>query len=395
MLSKPAVYWVPVIITCVVLALSGCCSEPAPPATIPTIDIELKNTTLLSLGHLLDASQLIPLELTDNSGLDYIHKVVAHDDRMYVFNEIEASYDKSLVIFNQEGHFLKRLSANTDGPGNFQFISDFFVHNDNLEIIDKIRKKIIRFDLAGNYIDEHGIDLQCDKVLGFNDGTHICFRANAYDYSDDKSIFNLVYFDGKGKKIEKEFVPFPPILKDRSFRISEFFFPSSEPDQYLYSDFFNDTIYLCRKDAVVPAFLLNPPNALDQRRKIETISKFPSQSQQFFSEFMSFINSPETFSKTELVADSKDGLFLSFKYRQLRYFYLHRPSGDQVLSFKFITQLFPIDSEYFFMIIWDPQTIKNDYNSFFENDRYRPVFDPFDDTSNPALLKVSIQKLFE
>ncbi|MCB0652183.1 MAG: hypothetical protein KDC85_12980, partial [Saprospiraceae bacterium] len=92
MLSKSAVYWVPVIITCVVLALSGCCSEPAPPATIPTIDIELKNTTLLSLGHLLDASQLIPLELTDNSGLDYIHKVVAHDDRMYVFNEIEASY---------------------------------------------------------------------------------------------------------------------------------------------------------------------------------------------------------------------------------------------------------------------------------------------------------------
>ncbi|HMQ89728.1 MAG TPA: hypothetical protein PKB07_19155 [Flavilitoribacter sp.] len=85
---------------------------------------------------------------------------------------------------------------------------------------------------------------------------------------------------------------------------------------------------------------------------------------------------------------------MAFKYNKQRYFFISRKSGSQALAINFISQLYPIDSNHFFLIIWDPVYLKSNYDILFENDEYKSVVDQYENSFNPVLLLVNIPALF-
>lgn len=66
----------------------------------------------------------IPLELTDNSLIGSIDKILYRNKHFYIFDK---SANMGILIFNENGKFIKVLNRTGEGPGEYIAPIDFDV----------------------------------------------------------------------------------------------------------------------------------------------------------------------------------------------------------------------------------------------------------------------------
>ena len=125
------------------------CNQQKSGNVFETIEIDLDDKELIcSESAAFDSCSIVQLEVTENSLLGDIAKVVCIKDRIYILSMM----DPTLFIFDKSGKFISKLNTGK-GPGEIIFVSDIVVHNDTLLILDNYRV-IKSYDLDGNYIEE-------------------------------------------------------------------------------------------------------------------------------------------------------------------------------------------------------------------------------------------------
>lgn len=125
------------------------CNQQKNGNVFETIEIDLDDKELIcSESAAFDSCSIVQLEVTENSLLGDIAKVVCIKDRIYILSMM----DPTLFIFDKSGKFISKLNTGK-GPGEIIFVSDIVVHNDTLLVLDNYRV-IKAYDLDGNYIEE-------------------------------------------------------------------------------------------------------------------------------------------------------------------------------------------------------------------------------------------------
>lgn len=174
----------------------------------------------------------IPLELTDNSLIRSIDKILYRNKHFYIFDK---SANMGILIFNENGKFIKALYRVGEGPGEYIAPIDFDVDDaGNLYIADNARQKIIKY--SGNDFEQsEEIYIGCYFMeFAVIDEEHIVL-SEIYNQGSVKD--KLAVYSQKDKKVH-------PLLKSALTEMDEQRVPRGSSN-YLYRS--GDKVYFYQR----------------------------------------------------------------------------------------------------------------------------------------------------
>lgn len=183
---KSCILLASVIIT---IFFMGCKKQHGPDNVITHIDGKLREVKCLSL--IFKLPRIIQLETINESLIGRnINKIKKKNGEYFI------SFDnKSLVIFDQQGKFLRRIQKKGRAPGEYISLVDFDVlPSGNIVILDV--KKLILYSNTGEFLKAIPLDIFCYNLKAV-DEEHFLIRA-----SGEKYILYLI--DSKGYVVEKQ-----------------------------------------------------------------------------------------------------------------------------------------------------------------------------------------------
>lgn len=129
------------------LSLWGCKQDQhSTPATVQAIKIDVNSSDLQKDTYAFENFDFIQLELTDESALRSIDKVLPYKNKLYVLS----AQDPKVFIFSSTGEYLSSINRG-QGPGEILFANDIDVYKDTLYVFDLYRT-IKKYTLNGEYI---------------------------------------------------------------------------------------------------------------------------------------------------------------------------------------------------------------------------------------------------
>jgi hypothetical protein len=210
----------------------------------------LKKQTF-DFGSLVKEIKLIALETTNKSLLDNIRKLVVTESNIYIHDDYK---DGSVVVFNSEGKFIKRLPSGK-GPGELNRMFSISFDYENNELVVYQHSFLLFFTSTGEFIRQ--------KRLPFG------FRN--FEISSDGYVFKT--FDKDGNKHLGDLENFTHLVTDKNFKIKSAGLPYSKTninltipnslfknnDELLITQRFTDTIYqyLNESDQLKAKYVLN------------------------------------------------------------------------------------------------------------------------------------------
>ena len=221
------------------LCLDSCSStnNQATSYNVLEVDPELMEASSF-LDHVKKV-RIIPLETRPDVILGNIWSVLALEDRFFVF---DLMFSKSVFIYDSNGAWINKICSIGKGPGEYanpvQLAFDPF--NGELVINDPSTRKILRFDLDGNFKSELKLEFGVYS-LGFVDSDTYAFSTR-----DDNRMLVVATTDheGKNKKI---------VLTEKlKFEISLSNHFHNYKESLLYIECLNDTVYQISKDTTEP-----------------------------------------------------------------------------------------------------------------------------------------------
>lgn len=119
------------------------------------------------LSDIINVKSIIPLETKTESLIGDCKKILKFADKYYIsFNR------NALVVFNEQGEFIRAIGKIGNGPGEYTSISDFSVTKDGIFI--NVNRQILQYTHDGEFlrsipldINLIGLDVVEDRILGY------------------------------------------------------------------------------------------------------------------------------------------------------------------------------------------------------------------------------------
>ncbi|XOV92132.1 MAG: 6-bladed beta-propeller [Bacteroidota bacterium] len=256
------------IFICCIILLSACSQESGESdgkaiKGIQKIDIsgELYDNNYLGV---IEIKNIIPLEYSTQSLVGSIDKIITYKDYIFILDSEET---KSVFCFVNDGTFQFKINAIGKGPGEFTkpFDFDINIFNHQIEILDSYQRKIVVYDMVGNFLDEIKLDRQVMSFCSINQSSYL-LHLDGRDFMD-KGKTNLYQVWDKSKGILHSNV------FDYGSTDAE-----SIPNEYTRFDksihfvhAWTDTIYSCNTDGILPIYTIDfgGSRANDELKKLD------------------------------------------------------------------------------------------------------------------------------
>jgi hypothetical protein len=217
---------------------------------VDTIDIESIKQEIIKLTDLKNEFRVICLETIEESLIQYIKKVILNEKRIYILdNQLP-----TLAVFNEDGSFIMNIGKHGNGPGEYYFPSDFIIDKKNnlIEIYDGLRKRILKYDLDGNFIDKTEVPELGHYFIKFSDGSYLV-HTNMTPVN--KPFYKLFRMNKLGEIISQELE-----YTSATMQSTRCPFVDIGDDNYIFSESLCDTIYRITKKRVEPWININSGN---------------------------------------------------------------------------------------------------------------------------------------
>ncbi len=205
-----------------------------------TIHISHRNEAVIP-DTLFEEVNYAPLETTKESMIGEVNKLVVTDNRFYILDKILA---KTLFVFDKTGSFIFKLKVTGKGPGEVLEIMDFCIYENQLLLLDY--RKVLFFDLDGNFIREKKIDFAPENISVLNDQNVFLFN-NSHVSKNKFTDFHIAKTDISFTGIKKYFKP-------KRKEINSFYrFQVYNNEMYVTTPQFGDyTLYKYTKNNIMP-----------------------------------------------------------------------------------------------------------------------------------------------
>ncbi len=378
------------------------------PAKLQNINISTKNVVTIPAQQFYRNVQFIPLEFKKESLIDIAEMLMYKNNRIYISSYVETSGSHDLVIFDEKGNFIERKYSGGEGPGSFSGVRDFLITEDGaIEVLDRHRRKIIRYNADGKYVENVYAKANISKMEKFNDGSYVFYRGNSYAYDDMiKLPDNLIYGDEEGNIKTNSYVPITDYLRDREIETGELFLRVPGKSAFYFNDALNDTIYFVDNKSIRPIFNLVLPDESYRRDKIKLIREAARQSPDKYNLILlDFLNDRKIINRVKLIVDMGHVLLLEFQRENIRYYAKVSKRDFKATVYKLDDSVidkgfvFPYGEDKFVLVVESPLSFKN---SILERPTLMDAFPPnmksyiqnINTDVNPFLLVVDPRKLF-
>ncbi len=127
-------------------------------------------SNLINTEEFIDQTKFVALETTRESLISAIEKITIYNGRIYILDNV----NRSFLIFNEVGKFVKKVGSYGRGPGEFINPINFFINEkkEELLILDDKASKILKFSLTGDFLDEKYIGFRFNDFMMLNDTTY-------------------------------------------------------------------------------------------------------------------------------------------------------------------------------------------------------------------------------
>jgi len=177
-------------------------------------------TSGAKIGELINNINAIRLETNEECLIGNIEQIRTSNGNLFILDD----QNHSVLVFDDHGDFLFKISAQGKGPGQYQFLRDFFIDEIKNEIIVLgSPNKVMRFDMTGGFISEQSLDFTPLKFVSINN------ERSYYFWNGINSI------------------NYAPLIKtDENFNLIESYFAESEEELTTSNMFtkFKESIYL-------------------------------------------------------------------------------------------------------------------------------------------------------
>ena len=222
-----------VLLLSFLMIISSCKQHTDDPLTTIHVDLDKEDSRIW--GNIFTDVEIIPLELTSESILVNIEKVLFQDGNYLIFDK-----DQSFVYkFNDEGEFLSKLDKVGNGPGEYQSIYDVIInpYNDNIELMSAIGSIYI-YDKNFNWIET--IDLpDIRSVHKFQVFSEDIIALYSYDFDIDG---NLLLYSRTKKEYVRKISPKSTVFERKNFVMLSNPLVKS-PDGLMYCAPFSNEVY--------------------------------------------------------------------------------------------------------------------------------------------------------
>lgn len=174
------------------------------------VEIKLDDSSSMFLSDFFESIDYVLLEESESCPLANPYKILFSGDKIFV---LDNTLD-NLHVFDINGHLLFILKSMGKGPNEFSHIRDFMVRGDSIVIKDDVLKKIIFYDIQGNFIGERKFQLNSYHFFH-----HSEFDLHFMDFEGEYVFFKV---DPEGNVLD-QFFPVPEQLRGISFNPKDAF----------------------------------------------------------------------------------------------------------------------------------------------------------------------------
>ncbi len=219
--------------------------------------------------------KIISPELTDSTILGSFYIETVSNNNIYL-SDVEQIY-----TFNDNGKCKNIISNKGNGPTQYLNLTSIMIDEENsiIQIFDDFSKKIISYDIMGNFINSMNVD-SLNNLSRMKNGNYV-----AYNNSLDNCVYDLCIYDkdwrlqyGRNKNKEEE-------LNTTVYRVVKSFIHSNDCI-YIYE---NDSISRISEDNnIIPHFCLIKNNLKIPNEVLYDISKKKERKNYIWGETLCF-----------------------------------------------------------------------------------------------------------
>ena len=212
--------------------------------------ITINNKLNFNFNKKFKLAKFIPLETNTNCLITDIIKIIL-TDKIYIQDR-----NSKIFIFNIDGKFINKIDSKGYGPTEYTSISDFTVNDSIISIIDTNEKRLMKYDLKGEFVEEIKLPLE---ILYYHDTKEFDLRYTGnigsdltYDKSNNK--FHKLLFN-KQNIIENKYLPFDPKLNGYIYRTQSPFYQQN--NKLYFIEPINDTIYSIEENKLISKYVVD------------------------------------------------------------------------------------------------------------------------------------------
>ncbi|MDR2232085.1 MAG: 6-bladed beta-propeller [Tannerella sp.] len=247
----------------ILICLSACSGDKKSVGEVPVIDVisSVEHYQRVYCSDLFSSMELIPLETKQEClmGTNYTLKL---KDSMIIVRSIPGMggmigpVNISLYAFDRSGNFINPIGRKGQGPEEYISIGDPFFNMDQPTLFVEDMKKVIEYDLQGNFIRSF-------KIIEIDSGV----KLSNYGYvggglfiakmpNNGKNEYNYCIMDEQGNFL-KGFPNYIFFQKEREYAstMEIAIDPIRVDDQLYLKDMLNDTIYSLSNMELKPEFV--------------------------------------------------------------------------------------------------------------------------------------------
>ncbi len=138
--------------------------------------------------------RVVKLELTENSALKRLSKVVLLEDKIYILDKAQ----KSVFLFDSLGHYVKRIGKRGMGPGEYLDIYDVAIDYDKSLLAFLCNKSIFYYDYSGEFIKKEDLPIDAVELAIENGYKHLAL------FGEDQQGYDILTVSPENKKSFKQ-----------------------------------------------------------------------------------------------------------------------------------------------------------------------------------------------
>ena len=179
--------------TLIIATLLWSCKTPDKTSDNPMfVDIDARNE--VSIFDIFERVELIPLETTDESIFQAVHKLIYHDGVLYILD-----WRRIFAFDATIGEFLFKIDDHGQGPNEYLHIADIEIvgHKNTMFVLDPIARNLLEYDLNGRFVRRTRLPeivhaYRCIRYLGDNVFAFWTFDDNNRLKIYDRSLNTLI-----------------------------------------------------------------------------------------------------------------------------------------------------------------------------------------------------------
>lgn len=225
------------------------CSLSERVETGKVITVDLDNARAVDFQSMIDSVTYVPLETIEGNEIGEITRLLWNNNQIIIADRMS----NCVFIYKENGKYVGKIDALGNGPREYLMITDIIVNTTtgNIEILDSMSGKILRYSSEGVFIEESAITVSPLPIHFSN----IDNEKYVYDFqrrrAEENDRYTLKLGNSTLSDIINRFFPYDQAL---DISISPRVTLQNYKNEIIYTPIYSSVLYTLKDSVVVPRY---------------------------------------------------------------------------------------------------------------------------------------------